>query len=157
MSAGRTLSPLGQDHDDPGSIVAMAARLRLSATRLARRLRQQGDAGLSPSQLSALASIEMHGPVTLGALAEHERVAPPTVTKAVAKLEVAGLVQRRLDPADRRVARVFTTAKGNALLARVRQRKNAWLASRLAGLDAEQLGRLAAALDVLDALTRDPK
>ena len=117
--------------------------------------RHQSDAGLSPSQLSALATIDLRGPLTLGALADHERVAPPTVTKAVAKLEVAGLVQRRLDPTDRRVALVSTTAKGDATLARLRQRKNVWLAARLAELDAEQRARLGAALDVLDALTRD--
>ena len=135
---------------------AMAARLRLSATRLARQLRQQSDAGLSPSQLSALASIEFHGPVTLGALADHERVAPPSVTKVVAKLEAAGLVQRQLDATDRRVARVSTTAAGNALLAKVRRRKDVWLAARLGELQPEERGRLAAALDVLDSLTGDP-
>ena len=82
----------------------MAGRLRLSATRLARRLRQQADTGLSPSQLSALATIRTHGPLTLGALAEHERVAPPSVTKVVAKLEAAGWVDapaRRHRPAGR--------------------------------------------------------
>ena len=42
--------------------VAMAARLRLSATRLARRLRQQSDSGLTPTQLSALAAVDRHGP-----------------------------------------------------------------------------------------------
>jgi len=133
----------------------MAARLRLSATRLARQLRQQSDAGLSPSQLSVLATIDLHGPLTLGVLADHERVAPPTVTKAVAKLEASGLVQRAPDPTDRRVAWVSTTAKGDVVLARLRQRKNVWLAARLAELDAGQRTRLAAALDVLDALTRD--
>ena len=66
----------------------LAARLRLSATRLARRLRQEADAGLTPSQLSALAVIEREGPLTLGALADHEKVAPPSITKVVAKLEV---------------------------------------------------------------------
>ena len=134
----------------------MAARLRLSATRLARQLRQQADAGLSPSQLSALSAIEQLGPVTLGALADYERVAPPSVTKVVTKLEAAGLVRRHPDAADRRVVRVSTTADGNALLARIRQRKTMWLTSRLAALDPAERERLAAALDVLDSLTRDP-
>ena len=82
----------------------IAASLRLSATRLARRLRQESDTGLTPSQLSALAAIEHDGPLTLGALADHERVAPPTVTRVVAKLEADGLVARTADPDDRRVA-----------------------------------------------------
>ena len=138
------------------STAEIAARLRLSATRLARRLRQESGAGLSPSQQSALAVIANHGPLTLGALAEHERVAPPSVTKVVAKLEAAGLVERRLDPSDRRVARVSTTAAGDALLATVRRRKSMWLAARLAALNADQRARLAGALDVLDALTQEP-
>lgn len=134
----------------------MASRLRLSATRLARRLRQEADPGLSPSQLSALATIEAHGPVTLGAVAEHERVAPPTITKVVAKLEAAALVERQPDAGDRRVARVALTPSGHALLATVRERKNAWLAAQLADLDLEQRRRLADALDILDSLTRAP-
>jgi DNA-binding MarR family transcriptional regulator len=133
--------------------VAMAARLRLSATRLARLLRQQAESGLTPSQLSVLATIELRGPLTLGALADHERVAPPSITKVVGKLEDQGLVRRQLHQTDRRVALVSMTEQGVALLAESRQRKNAWLASRLAQLDGEQRARLAAALDVLDAIT----
>jgi DNA-binding MarR family transcriptional regulator len=134
------------------STVDMAASLRLSATRLARRLRQESDAGLTPSQLSALASIQNEGPLTLGALADHERIAPPTVTRVVSKLEADGLVQRAPDPGDGRIWRVSTTAKGDALLAELRKRKNAWLAGRLAELDSSQRARLADALDVLDLL-----
>jgi len=141
----------------PADAVAMAARLRLSATRLARQLRQEGDAHLSPSQLSALATIERHGPVTLGGLAELERVAPPTVTKVAAKLEAAGLVARQIDANDRRVCRVLLTRQGTDLLATVRARKTAWLTGRLAELDADQRRRLGDALDVLDALTQDPR
>jgi DNA-binding MarR family transcriptional regulator len=80
----------------------IAASLRLSTTRLARRLRQESDTGLSPSQLSALAVIENHGPLTLGALADHERIAPPSITKVVTKLEADGLVTRTPCPDDRR-------------------------------------------------------
>jgi DNA-binding MarR family transcriptional regulator len=130
----------------------MAARLRVSATRLARTLRRQADIGLSPSQLTALSTIERHGPMSLGALAEHERVAPPSITKAVAKLEAGGYLRRVADDTDRRVTRVELTAQGEALLDESRKRKDAWLAARLAELPAEDRERLAAALGVLEDL-----
>jgi DNA-binding MarR family transcriptional regulator len=126
--------------------------LRLSATRLARRLRQEADAGLSPSQQSALAVIANSGPLTLGSLAELERVAPPTITKVVSKLECDGLVTRTPDPADRRVCRVAISPAGRALLDEVRRRKTAWLTARISQLDADRQRRLADALDVLDEL-----
>lgn len=128
----------------------MAARLRLVTTRLARRLRQESSSGLTPSQLSALAAVSNKGALTLGALADHERVAPPSITKVVAKLEADGLLARESDPADGRVSRVRTTKAGEALVAETRQRKTAWLATRIHQLDPEAQARLAAALDVLD-------
>ena len=136
----------------PATAPEIAARLRLSATRLARRLRQESSAGLSPSQQSALAVIANHGPLTLGALAEHERVAPPSITKVVSKLECDGLVTRAPDPADRRVCRVAISPEGSALLEESRRRKTAWLTARISQLDAERQRRLADALDVLDEL-----
>jgi DNA-binding MarR family transcriptional regulator len=130
----------------------VAARLRLSATRLARRLRQEADAGLTPSQLSALAIVEREGPLTLGALADHEKVAPPSITKVVAKLESIGLVARAVGPGDRRFVRVAVTDAGRALLEASRQRKTAWLTGRIRELGPDAREQLAAALDVLDAL-----
>jgi DNA-binding MarR family transcriptional regulator len=131
----------------------IASRLRLSATRLARRLRQESGAGLSPSQLSALAVIANHGPMTLGALAEQERVAPPSITKVVTKLESDGLVARRPCPDDRRVCWVEVSPEGAALLEESRRRKTAWLTARITELDPDRQRRLADALDVLDELT----
>src|SRR5436305_177454 len=132
-----------------------AARLRLSATRLARRLRQEADAGLTPSQLSALAVIHNHGPLTLGAVAERERVAPPSVTKIVNHLEEHGLVVRTRDAEDRRITMVASSEAGAALIAESRRRKTAWLTGRIELLEDDQQRRLADALDVLDALTED--
>jgi DNA-binding MarR family transcriptional regulator len=135
----------------------MAARLRLVATRLARRLRQESSSGLTPSQLSALAAVSNKGPLTLGELADHERVAPPSITKVVAKLEADGLLTREVDPADRRVSRVRTSKAGEALVAETRQRKTAWLATRIHQLEPDEQERLAAALDVLDRIyAEDP-
>jgi hypothetical protein len=51
------------------ALVALASELRITLARTARHLRRRGDAGLSASLLSALTTIESHGPVTLGALA----------------------------------------------------------------------------------------
>ena len=131
----------------------LAADLRLSVTRLARRLRQAADMGLSPSLLSALAIVHVHGPLTLGALAELEGVSPPTVTRVVNRLEADGLLERIVDPDDKRVCRVATTDSGDSLLDASRERKTAWLAERLAALDAEQLAHLAAAAVVLEQLS----
>jgi DNA-binding MarR family transcriptional regulator len=132
-----------------------AARLRLSTTRLARRLRQEAGAGLTPSQLSALASVVYRGPMTLGSLADYERVAPPSITKIVNNLETQGLVVRTGDADDRRITWVTASEAGEELVAESRQRKTAWLASRIELLDADQRRRLADALDVLDALATD--
>jgi len=134
--------------------VAIAARLRLSSTRLARLLRREAGLGRSPSQLSALAVIDHHGPLTLGALAEFEGVAPPSITKVVTILEDDGLVTRSPDPADRRVSYVSTTPKGAALHAESKRRRTAWLAGRIRQLTPAQQQQLAAALDVLDVLTQ---
>lgn len=133
----------------------IAARLRLSATRLARRLRREAGTGLTPSQLSALAAVHHEGPLTLGELAEHERIAPPSITKVVAKLEADGLVERYADPTDRRVSRVRTTKAAERLLAEDRRRKTAWLTTRIQQLEPQEQARLAAALDLLDRLHTD--
>jgi DNA-binding MarR family transcriptional regulator len=138
----------------PEETAELAGRLRLAVTRLARLMRQQADTGLSPTVLAALASVEA-GPLTLGELAAREQVAPPTVTKVVAVLEDQGLVTRRVDPADRRVARVEMTAEGRRLLERSRTRKNAWLARRLGALEPAERARLAAAVEALERLTTD--
>lgn len=136
-------------------VLAVAASLRLGTTRLARRLRREADVDLTPSLLSALSMVYLHGPLTLGALAELERVTPPTITKLVGRLDDAGLLERVCDPHDRRVHRVSVTEQGAALLAASRQRKNAWLADRLARLDAADLECLRRAGELIERVLDD--
>jgi DNA-binding MarR family transcriptional regulator len=119
---------------------------------LARRLRQQGDTAASPTQLSALATIERDGPITLGELAAVERVQPPTITAAVGRLERRGLVRRDVDPEDRRVARVEVTAQGRRLLEQSRSRKTAYLERTLARLDPDEREALQRAAAILERL-----
>jgi DNA-binding MarR family transcriptional regulator len=135
--------------------VEVAGRLRLTATRLARRLRQEAASGLTPSQLAVLAVLDRDGPTTLGALAESERVAPPSITRVVAKLEEQGMLLRERDADDRRVIRVALTAKGRNLLAASRRKKTEWLAARLQQMSASELARVDQALEVLDAIVQE--
>src|SRR5215208_6553382 len=117
---------------------------------MARRLRQEAGAQLSPSQTAALATIERHGPLTPSELATRERVQRPTVTRGLARLEEAGLVDRAADPLDRRSSLVTISAAGGELLDAVRARKDAFLARRIEALepaDREVLDRAAAILE----------
>ena len=132
----------------------LASRLRLSVTRLARRLRQQAsaEAHISPSQQSALSSVDRLGPVTLGDLAAVERVQPPTMTRIMSGLEQAGLVSRHVDEHDRRIARVQTTVAGRRFLERSRGRKDLYLSNRIRTLDADDRAVLARAAVILEEL-----
>jgi len=135
----------------------LASRLRLAVMRLARILRQKAQDQITPSQLSALVSVERDGPVTLGELAALESVQPPTMTRIVVALEEQGLVLREADPADRRIARVHVTTAGRKLLERNRSRKTAYLASRMRGLSTEELEVLERAAGLLERMTADER
>ena len=65
-----------RDTQTPGPTDS-ASRLRLAIVRTARRLRQEAAEGateLTPTAVSALATIERHGPLTPSELAAIERV-----------------------------------------------------------------------------------
>lgn len=136
-------------------LLGLASGLRLVVMRLARRLRQRAEAGITPSMLSALSSVERLGPITLGDLAAAERVRPPSLTAIVSRLEEEGLVARHAAPDDGRVAMVTLTGSGVRLMERNRSRKNAYLAQRLRTLDRSDREVLSRALGILERVLQD--
>src|SRR3954447_10534549 len=130
----------------------LASHLRLTIARTARRLRQEGGTGLSPSMTSALATTECHGPLTPSELATRERIQRPTATRVIARLEEMGLIARTADPQDRRSSLVAVPADATALLAEQRTRKTAFLAERLDRLEAEDRAALERAADGLQGV-----
>ena len=130
----------------------LASRLRLGVNRLARRLRREAEPGITQSQLSALATIERHGRMTIGELSGVEQVQPPTMTKIVAALVDAGLVARETDPDDRRMSWLRATPEGVKLLQRSRKRKEAFLAKRMRSLEPRQLAVLEEATEILEQI-----
>jgi DNA-binding MarR family transcriptional regulator len=130
----------------------LAAHLRLAVTRTARRLRQEAGGGLSPTMSAALATVGRHGPLTPSELAARERIQRPTATRLIARLEADGLVDRMIDPADRRSSLIALTPAGVALVRELRTRKDAFLAERLRRLTPEGRATLARAADLMEEL-----
>jgi DNA-binding MarR family transcriptional regulator len=130
----------------------VAARLRLAVTRMARRLRQEAGSELSPSQASALATVERHGPLTPSELADLERVQRPTATRVLSRLAELELIVRQPDPADGRSALISASPVARTLLRRLRTRKTAYLARRLRELDAEEIATLDRAAAIVEGL-----
>jgi DNA-binding MarR family transcriptional regulator len=130
----------------------LASRLRVSVWRAARRMRVESSVGISPTLHAALHSVEVHGPITPGQLAEHENVRKPTMTRTIASLLAVGLIERTPDPLDGRVSWLKVTPAGAKLLQRARQRQTEFLAARVKKLsdeDRQVLDRAAAVLDRL--------
>jgi DNA-binding MarR family transcriptional regulator len=136
----------------------LATALRISVSRLARRLRveraAEGLASLSDTQLAALAILDRHPAMTPGELAEHEKVQPPSMTRVIAVLEERGLLQRAPHPTDRRQVVLSATDEGRALVSQARRRRDAWLAKRLNELTPQERALLRAAAPVLEKLSQ---
>ena len=131
----------------------LASGMRLAVMRLARRMRaERADTDLTVSQLAALATVERHGPLTPGELAGHERVRPPSMTKIITSLELAGLLLRAPHPSDGRQVLLTITPEGSALLREDRRRREAWLARQLGDLDPDDVEVLRRAIGVLERL-----
>jgi DNA-binding MarR family transcriptional regulator len=128
------------------------ARLRVAILRLSRRLRKHDLAGLTPSQLSTLSSVDKTGPVRLGDLAAAERIAPSTLTRLVNVLEDRGYLLRQPAPDDARASLVMLTASGHDVLERIRDEATSLLAEMIGTLPPGQLAALDAALPVLEEL-----
>jgi DNA-binding MarR family transcriptional regulator len=127
-------------------------RLRVAIARLSRRLRKHELAGLTATQLSALATVDRAGPLRLGDLAAAERIAPSTLTRLVSVLEDRGYVERSVVPGDARAWTLVVTRRGHEVLDRIRQENTLVLADSLLTLSPEQRAALAAALPALEQL-----
>src|SRR5487761_184930 len=136
MARENTISPSAAwvSMMDTESGVIDVTRLRVAIARLSRRLRRHELAGLTPTQLSALATVERTGPLRLGDLAAAEGIAPSTLTRLVAALEERGYVKRCPDPADARATTLVITTRGRQILDRIRGESTLVLAQSLSEL-----------------------
>jgi DNA-binding MarR family transcriptional regulator len=136
--------------------VQIAVLLREAITRINRRLRQTRPvADVTIAQISALLSLDSAGALTPRELADAERVAPPTMTRIMARLEERSLIQRSPHPTDGRQVILSPSVAGRELLEEYRRARDEWLARRLAALSAEERATLQHAAEILTRLARD--
>lgn len=133
----------------------LAARFRQSLMPLVRKLRTNVEEGMTPGQVSAMATVAREGPITLGDLASAERVTPPMITKMANALEAKGLIERQPCVDDKRVVRISLTPEGRRLLERSAARRNTWLAERFSALTEAERVALAEAVTVFERLNRE--
>ena len=130
-----------------------AERLRPVLLRLARELRKETEAlGVTGRQAALLWLVREHPGLTLGELAELERISAPSLSAHVDRLERAGLLARVRSSEDRRRVGLELTPAGSSLLRRVRRRRTTWLAQRLAALGDRDLEAIDRAIEPLATL-----
>jgi DNA-binding MarR family transcriptional regulator len=141
------------------SDAGLATALRISVSRLARRMRAQRlasalEPGLSDTQLAALAALERHGAMTPGELADHEKVQPPSMTRVITALEERSLVMRAPHLTDRRQVVLTATDLGKEVVQQTRRLREAWLAQRLRELTPQERALLRQAAPILEKLSQ---
>jgi DNA-binding MarR family transcriptional regulator len=131
----------------------LASDLRLAVVRLNRRLRgQRGDTRVSLTQVSALSTLDMYGPMTPGTLAARERVQPPSMTRIIAGLEQLGFIDRVPHPTDGRQVIVSMSAAGAQFITDEVHAREVWMDGKLAELDPSERETLRAATAIIDRM-----
>jgi DNA-binding MarR family transcriptional regulator len=133
----------------------MAAQVHSVSMRMLRMLRREDEeAGMSASRLSALSVIVFAGPISLNALSDAEHVRAPTMSRIVEHLVKDGLVTRDADPADRRSVRIAATPAGRAVLDEGRSRRVEAIGTRLKKLADSERRALYRGMELMERLTR---
>lgn len=133
----------------------LAERLRLSMVRIARQLRRREPSDLTITQLSALSTVVLAGPLGVGQLAEIEGLPSPAATRLADRLEEAGLISRQANPADRRGVQLVASGAGTQLVTRRAEAGNAWLAERLSALSKSDRLAIERAVTLLESLATE--
>jgi MarR family transcriptional regulator, transcriptional regulator for hemolysin len=118
---------------------------------LARLIRKKFDQraknlGLTRAQYYLLAKLSRHEGINQVGLADLLEVEPISLARLVDRMEAAGWLQRRPDPADRRARRLYLTPKSRPVIDRIRVIAVGIYDEALAGLDRTARDQLIASL-----------
>lgn len=141
----------------PDDDLEAAQTLRRATLRLSRRLQAERDEhGLSLTKISVLGHLVRRGPLSAGALAAADRLKPQSLTRVLAELEAAGLIERDADPRDRRQRRFSITEAGRRAGAADMRRRDEWLAQAIGhGLTPVERNMIMLAAELIERLAEE--
>ena len=114
--------------------------------------------GLYRGQPSMLNALWAQDGMTHSQLAEQLNKSPATITKMVKRMERAGFVERRPDPRDERLSRVYLAGAGRDIRSAVEEVWRAFDEQAFAGLGEEELAVLRSSLlRICQNIKREPK
>ncbi|MGD2168133.1 MAG: MarR family transcriptional regulator [Gammaproteobacteria bacterium] len=133
----------------------LAESLHDRFSRLGRQLRSiELPRGMTQERMSVLAIVEARGPVSVSALAEHERVRPATMSRMISALEADGYVKRTSDENDGRGVLVAATRLGREAFAAARRQRLAQFSVALNSLSPDELESMDRVANTLENLTQ---
>jgi len=118
------------------SINDVARLLRTYADQRARQF------GMTRAQWAVLARLEYNEGLKQSELADMLDLQPITLTRLVDRLCASGLIERRADPGDRRVKRLYLTPQARPLMDRLAELGHDMMGSVLEGFDANTIERM---------------
>lgn len=111
--------------------------------------------GVTVAQAATLDTLDVSGPVRQGELGRRLGISPSTLTRNLARLLDAGLVERLADPEDARASRIRLSASGARSLAEIRRQEQAFARDVLDRLPADRRGVIVDGLKELLAAVRE--
>ena len=141
------------DADPHPDLSPAAQQLRIATFRLARRMRtQRAVDSMSDGQFAVLAALRVHGPHTLGELADRERVSAPSMNRTVNCLQESGYIARAADERDGRKVVISLTPEGDAVVDETARRRDAWVEAALGELTPAERDTLSAAAELMQRM-----
>lgn len=151
-SASKKMSEVTVESSD---LIRLWLRLLSCAKRIEDQVQSRLRArfGISLARFDYLAQLDRAGggPLTMTELGQRLMVSGGNMTGLTDRLQREGLVERRGDPADRRVQRISLTPRGRALFTDMASVHRDWIIDILQGLDRESVEQLMAGLATVKA------
>lgn len=107
------------------------------------------DIGITNSQWRVLVNVFRQPGINQGALSELLEVEPITTCRMVDRLELAGLVERRRDPNDRRAWQIFLTEAAMPLIDQLKGRAEEINTMALAGVSEQETQELIRIVEII--------